>query len=122
MTDCGYDSFFHQMADLLLEIESEMRRVGLWGHTPLPAAAFASRVPFCHDTMEFEQWLQWVLLPRMRQVVEQDDGWPNNSAILPLAEHRFAQLPHATSNLAEMLGLFDDLIVRRSVHRQQMVS
>lgn len=104
------DHFTHTLADLILEIEAEMRRIGLWESTPPPAEALQSLVPFCHDTLQFEQWLQWVFLPKMKGVIEGEEEHPSSSDISPLAEHRFLQLDLPTIQLLELMEQFDQLI------------
>lgn len=106
------DRITHQLADLILDIEAEMRRIGLWEHTPPPEEALASLAPFCHDTLTFEQWLQWVFLPKMKQVVESGEEFPASSDIQPLAEYRLGQLPLATDHLLQLIQQFDDFINR----------
>lgn len=112
------DHFTHQLADLLLEIEAEMRRIGLWEPQPPPPQALASLIPFCHDTLRFEQWLQWVLLPKIKQVVECDAECPSSSDITPLAEHRFTQLTRPTTALLKLLERFDQQINREGRLRE----
>lgn len=106
------DHFIHQVADLLLEIEAEMRRLGLWQTAAPEPQALQSLVPFCHDTLRFEQWLQWVFVVKMKRVVEGDGACPTSSEITPLAEHRFAQLEPPTAQLLELISRFDALINR----------
>ncbi len=106
------DHFSHHLADLLLEIEAEMRRSGLWeAQAPAPQA-MQSLVPFCHDTLRFEQWLQWVFLSKMKRVIEGAETCPSSSEITPLAEHRFEQLEQPTALLLDLLSRFDDFINR----------
>lgn len=107
------DHFIHQLAELLLEIEAEMRRLGLWEAQPPSGERLQSLTPFCHDTLLLEQWLQWVFLPRMKQVVEGDGECPSSSDITPLAEYRFAQLAHQTDALLSLIERFD-----RHINRQ----
>lgn len=47
----------HDLAQCLLEIEAELRRLGWWSEQAPQATALASREPFCVDTLAFEQWL-----------------------------------------------------------------
>lgn len=106
------DTLAHQLADLLLAIEAEMRRLDLWqAHSP-DDEALASLMPFCHDTLHFEEWLQWVFLPKMKQVLETEEDFPASSEIAPLAELRLEQLPQQTDQLLELIGQFDDFINR----------
>ena len=106
------DHFAHHLADLLLEIEAELRRLGLWGQQPPPPQALASLTPFCHDTLFFEQWLQWVLLVRLKQVVEHDEECPASSEITPLAEYRLAQLKLPATALLRLIERLDQEINR----------
>ena len=106
------DHFTHQLADLLLEIEAEMRHLALWQCTPPEPQALQSLVPFCHDTLLFEQWLQWVFVVKMKRVIEGDEACPTSSEITPLAEHRFEQLGRPTAQLLELIIRFDALINR----------
>jgi Uncharacterized protein conserved in bacteria len=101
---------YHHIADLLLAIEQEMRRIGLWEEVAPPAAALASTAPFCYDTLQFQQWLQWLFLARMRALVQSAAPLPAACAIQPLAEHSFAELPQDTGRLLALLGAVDRAI------------
>jgi len=100
----------HQLADLLLEIEAEMRRVGLWDESPPTAEALASTMPFCYDTLSFPQWIQWILLVRLKQLLEQGALLPGGSDIQPLAEYSFEKLPQDTRHLIDLIGQLDQLL------------
>ena len=105
------DILLHQVADLLLAVEQEMRRLGLWESTPPPSEALQSLVPFCYDTLRFEQWLQWVFLSKMKQALEHQIDFPATSNIAALAELRFPELhPLDTQRLLQLLREFDDTI------------
>ncbi len=106
------DHFIHQLADLLLEIEAELRRTGLWQDEAPPDQALQSLVPFCHDTLRLEQWLQWVFVPKMKGVIEGREECPNSSEIAPLAEYRFQQLQVESGRLLSLIEKFDRLINR----------
>ncbi len=82
----------HQLADLLLAIEAEMRRIGLWESNPPPEEALSSIAPFSYDTLEFHQWLQWMFIPKTKEIVETGEDWPSRSDIFPIAEHVFQEL------------------------------
>ena len=84
-----------QVAEILIDIEAELRRLQLWQGEPPPEGALASTQPFCFDTLTLPQWLQFVFLPRMHDLVEAEAGLPDNCGIRPMAEEYFrdAQLP-----------------------------
>lgn len=58
------------IADHLLLIERELHVQGWWSEQPPSPEALASTVPFAVDSMNFDQWLQWIFLPRMKVILE----------------------------------------------------
>ncbi|MGO9258245.1 MAG: YqcC family protein [Bryobacteraceae bacterium] len=44
-------------------------------------AAFESKRALFGDTMTFYQWLQFVLLPRVREIIDQHGAFPAKSAV-----------------------------------------
>lgn len=105
------DKLIHQTADQLLAIEQEMRRIGLWEKTAPAEQALKSLVPFCYDTLKFDQWLQWVFLPKMKQALEQQIDFPTSSNIATLAEMCFQEMANRdTRRLLELLTQFDETI------------
>jgi uncharacterized protein YqcC (DUF446 family) len=105
------DKRFPKIADQLLLIERELRSLGWWKDLPPKDEDLASREPFCVDTLDFDQWLQWIFLPRMKLILEQDLPLPNASGILEMAEMVYATRAQETRNLQELLAQFDRLIV-----------
>ena len=57
------------VAGLLGELTAELQRLERWQAEHPGAEALASELPFCVDTLSFDQWLQFVLIPRMEQLV-----------------------------------------------------
>lgn len=106
------DTLAHELADHLLGIEAELRKLGLWGEQRPDESSLGSLVPFCHDTLAFEQWLQWVFLPRMKAILEADEPLPSSSEIAPMAELRLAQLGQPGGPLLARLAAFDHFINR----------
>ncbi len=98
------------IADVVLGIEAEMRKAGIWELEPPSPGALASTQPFCYDTLSFSQWLQWVLVPRMTTILEQGLELPAESHILPMAEEAWAGMPVQAESLLALLGRFDELI------------
>ncbi len=44
-----------EIAEVILGIEAEMRKAGLWESDPPPREVLASSQPLCYDTLEFTQ-------------------------------------------------------------------
>lgn len=99
------------LADQLLLIERELRVQGLWAESPPDARSLASQEPFCVDTLAFEEWLQWVFLPRMKLILERDEELPTVSGILAMAEMVYQGRLTQVSGLLKALKTFDELIV-----------
>jgi uncharacterized protein YqcC (DUF446 family) len=99
-----------QIAGQLLQIEAELRQLGWWAQSPPDARALASQEPFCVDTLDFAEWLQWVFLPRMHSIIEHDQPLPAASAICEMAEVRFREQLREVRQLLELLRAFDRLI------------
>ena len=91
-------------------IEAELRTLQLWSKAKPSSAALASDMPFCCDTLELSQWLQWIFLPRMREILAHDLPLPEHSGIYPLAEELCAKLGPGTVLLLRLIQVFDALI------------
>ena len=99
-----------RVAALLIDVEAELRRLGLWETEPPGPAALASQQPFCIDTLSFPQWLQFVFLPRMHALVDEDRPLPAKCAIAPMAELYFEGLPLGAPGLIAVLTELDRVI------------
>ncbi|MEE3509489.1 MULTISPECIES: YqcC family protein [unclassified Pseudomonas] len=108
------DRRFPRIAEQLLLIERELRVLGWWSDLPPSEQALASREPFSVDTLEFDQWLQWIFLPRMKVILEQDLPLPNASGILEMAEMVYASRQGEARQLQQLLAQFDRLITEVS--------
>lgn len=98
------------LADQLLLIERELRLMGVWATTPPDAQALASCEPFCVDTLDFDQWLQWIFLPRMKRIIEDGEALPASSGILVMAQMVYGERGVRTAGLLQALEHFDRLI------------
>lgn len=98
------------LADLLLAIEAELRRLDLWEPEPPSDEALASCEPFCVDTLSFTQWLQFILLPRLQVLLEAGAQLPANSQIAPMAEEALAGMKGDSDELIAQLGALDRLL------------
>ncbi|KDN97266.2 MULTISPECIES: YqcC family protein [Pseudomonas] len=98
------------IADHLLLIEHELRLQGWWSDEPPSAQALASTVPFAVDSMNFDQWLQWIFLPKMKVILEKGLPLPNASGILVMAETVYVDRPEQSRELRRLLAEFDQLI------------
>ncbi len=104
---------YQQLASLLEDVDHQLLAMDLWQQQSPPAQALASTEPFAVDQLSFSQWLQFVFLPRMQQMVEAQSPLPDNCSIAPMAEEFFKQQAADKKQSAAMikyLAAIDQLI------------
>lgn len=92
---------------LLDALETELKQQQLWSVAPADPKAMASTMPFCYDTMPLEQWLQYVFLPRMRDLLATGSALPTGFAVLPLAEMAFQPKGSRGQKLLQIIAQLD---------------
>ena len=65
-----------QVVFLLKELEFTLQRLQLWQDDAPSEAALASTQPFALDTLEFHQWLQFIMLERFRVMWQKVNRYP----------------------------------------------
>ena len=60
-----------EVAEILIDIEAQLRQIGQWDRLPPSREALASSQPFCVDTLTLPQWLQFIFLPTLYQILEE---------------------------------------------------
>ena len=99
-----------EIAEVLIDIEAQLRQLGLWDKIPPSTEALASSQPFCVDTLTLPQWLQFIFLPTLYDMLEQEQPLPQRCGIAPMAEEFFRGSGLAIDELLESLELVDDLL------------
>lgn len=92
-------------------IEQQLKALELWGgeeNTP-EAHLLASDAPFCIDTLEFHQWLEYVLIKRMRHLIAHDLPLPQSMLIHPYAQEFYKEDLCRYNKLIMILKIFDKL-------------
>lgn len=77
------------VTEYLSALEQELRNLNLWQAQPPCSEALASELPFAIDTLTLPQWLQFIFLPKMQQLVSEKMALPNACGIAPVAEEYF---------------------------------
>ena len=95
---------------LLSELETELKQQHLWASAPPDAAALASSLPFCYDTMPLENWLQFIFLPRMQALLDARLSLPAKISVLPIAEQAFSHLGSQAAPLLQIIKRIDDTL------------
>ena len=102
------------IAELLIDIEAELRQLGLWDRLPPSPEALASDQPFSIDTLTLPQWLQFIFLPTIYRMLEEGQPLPQRCGIAPMAEEYFRGLGMASGALEQALLQVDELLSRDS--------
>ncbi len=76
----------HAVRQQLAQVEHVLREQQLWQQQSPDEAAYASTQPFCMDTLEPAEWLQWVLIPRLHHMLDAQAPLPTNFAVAPYYE------------------------------------
>ncbi len=100
-----------RLLTLFAELEEELRQLGWWQQQAPSAEALQSQQPFCVDTLEFAQWLQWLFIPRMQKILVAGHAVPSKCAISEMAEVVYREQPIQVANLLSCLKNIDAAIV-----------
>ena len=98
------------LAKSLRKIRAELESLDLWETRSPPAAHLASTEPFCVDTLDFTQWLQWVFIPKMHTLLDNNAALPQQSSIHVLAEEALKDMEQDTAGLIDEIRTFDHLL------------
>lgn len=104
-----------ELKNRLQALEHEMRTLDRWEDTPPSADALASTEPFAVDKLDFDQWLQWILIPRLTELLNRQMPLPGESAIRPMAEEVYVEIS-GCSRLVALIGDIDDLLNSHCEH------
>ncbi len=98
-----------QVAQMIDRIEAEMRAIGLWQTEALELSRYEFSQAFAMDTMSFSQWLQFVFIARVREIISAHGAFPAQSMVAAQAVRQYDGSPEA-SKLLSLLSAFDALI------------
>ncbi len=98
------------VAELLIDIEAQLRQLGLWEREPPPPQALASDQPFSVDTLTLPQWLQFIFLPTLYRLLAEGQPLPGRCGIAPMAQEYFRGLALASATLEQTLLKMDRIL------------
>ncbi|WP_018276509.1 YqcC family protein [Teredinibacter turnerae] len=99
-----------QIASLLMDIEYELRTLGVWSSTPPTPEQLASTQPFCIDTMTFVEWTQFVFIPKMLFIVKNGAPLPEKCGVAPMAEEYFRGQQRDITGLLSTMNKLDEVL------------
>ena len=98
-----------EFADVLLKMEAELRVFDYWRDKPPSIDALQSNLPFCCDTLDVTQWLQFLFVPRMKQILDKQAELPNTCAIAPYLEECIVREAMKVGDLLEVVQQMDKI-------------
>lgn len=90
---------------LIIKLEQSLREAQLWSSFAPSQEALQSQLPFALDTMAFEQWLQFVFIPKMSDIINTKSILPVSLQLLPMAE----QSPSVTNNQSGVIDVIKQI-------------
>ena len=97
-----------QCSKLLTQLEQDLKQLKLWSEQVPSNEQLNSMQPFAVDTLAFEQWLQFIFIPKMIYLIDNKIALPKNMAVLPMAEESFKH--QQVTALLETIEQLDQLI------------
>lgn len=103
---------YEQVRTVLQSLQQTMHRSGCWSSIAISAEALQSQQPFCLDTMNFNQWLQFVCIPKMQTIIETNQVLPTfvkGQGLEPMASE-FYKNTEADRAIIALIRQLDDLL------------
>lgn len=96
------------IVEQLNKLEQELKDLNLWGGDALRPSDkdLSSTSPFCLDTIEFHQWLEYVLIARLRAMIEADMALPQAMMVYTYAQEKYRG---QWSNYRNLIGILQEL-------------
>lgn len=75
-----------QILNSLFELEKALKDCNLWQQTPPSVEKLQSEIPFCADCLTIYEWLQWLFIPKIKELLNTKSNLPHQLKILPYLE------------------------------------
>ncbi|MBU2917707.1 YqcC family protein [Psychrosphaera sp. F3M07] len=105
-------SIHHQCASLLAQLTIDLKQCNLWSNETPSMDQLSSTEPFAVDTLRFEQWLQFIFIPKMTDLVNNKTNLPSNMNIYPMADESLKHKNKTITPLLATIKSLDQLISR----------
>ena len=103
------DKYEHLM-NLLNELQTELKLAGLWSDTERSKVPLSSIQPFGLDTLTFYEWLQFVLVKKLRLICDRRESLPDSSDVTTMAEEVFKSDEITAPEVLRILSIIDRFI------------
>ena len=103
---------------LLNNLTQALKAYQLWQESQPSVEKLASTLPFCYDTLVFEQWLQFIFIPKMLQMINEGLPLPTAISLTPMAEEAFKGLNDQGKGIIQIILAIDDSLSKKSSLKQ----
>jgi uncharacterized protein YqcC (DUF446 family) len=94
---------------ILKDIEAQLKSNGDWSSGILEEYDLIDMGDFGINTMEFPQWMQFVMLPRLREMITNKDGFPTKSQVALKAEEVYSMNDEPTEGQSQLIMILEEL-------------
>lgn len=101
---------------LLNDLTQALKSHQLWQVSEPAPEKLASTLPFCYDTLAFEQWLQFIFIPKILHMVNQGLPLPRAISLTPMAQEAFKNLGDKGVEVTEVISTIDQLLSKPLNH------
>lgn len=110
MSVASTEAKYLAVASMLLDIEAELRDLHWWEAQAPSAEALSSTMPFCADSLQFHQWVQFVFLPRMHALIDNRQPLPTVCGIAPMLEEANRVNSRQSARLLDLFVRLDKVL------------
>lgn len=101
------------ISTLLADLAFELKSLNLWQISQPSAAELSSSAPFCCDTLTFEQWLQFIFIPKITVMINQQQALPTKISLTPMAEEAFKPFSTSAKPLIDVIQKIDNALTEQ---------
>ena len=101
---------------LLDELVLTLKSLDLWQTSQPDSIKLLSSAPFCCDTLAFEQWLQFVFIPKIYLMINQKQKLPSKIALTPMAQESFKSRTDKVEHLIVIINKIDQLLSQQGAN------
>ena len=95
------------LATLITQLEAELRKHKLWQTERPSEQALASQLPFAIDSLTFTQWLQFIFIEKITQLLQLNLALPTKMAVAPMASEYFRLQTNTCPEIVALITRID---------------
>ncbi|MDC2888230.1 YqcC family protein [Psychrosphaera algicola] len=102
-----------KISTYLIELQNALIEEQLWSCETPTVTALSSLEPFAIDTLEIEQWLQFIFIPKMNALIQAGKPLPTQLHLSPIVQMSFANRNLVAPNTLAAVAVIDRKFVEK---------